>query len=213
MRRVTETNFCPVCVEGLWLRLLERVDLIDSLSSKCSNQDQSLSEGGNALSARAEHRLGSSKNLQAPLVGNTDEPKCVDIQVNLVPLAQFRQQSSTFLTHDTEHEQILDGMPALGDITAQGEVAAAGRVGHEEVYIVEWRKDGDVMEKYTNSTSIQICTNKPGLSYFEVMVKFVTDEVRMDEGDLLVSRRRFTVLHGGCSDRRSPFFEVLRDVP
>lgn len=36
MRIVTTPNFCQVCVEGLWLELLKRVDLIDSVSLGCS---------------------------------------------------------------------------------------------------------------------------------------------------------------------------------
>lgn len=31
MRKVTNTNFCGPCLEGLWLNLLSRVDLIDGL--------------------------------------------------------------------------------------------------------------------------------------------------------------------------------------
>ncbi|TDL28252.1 hypothetical protein BD410DRAFT_782226 [Rickenella mellea] len=35
MRTVTSPNFCEVCVEGLWLSLLERVDLIDDVQTRC----------------------------------------------------------------------------------------------------------------------------------------------------------------------------------
>jgi hypothetical protein len=35
MRRVIHPNFCPVCIEGLWLHLLKRVDLIDDISVTC----------------------------------------------------------------------------------------------------------------------------------------------------------------------------------
>ena len=35
MRQVVYPNFCPVCVEGLWLHLFKRVDLIDSISVTC----------------------------------------------------------------------------------------------------------------------------------------------------------------------------------
>ncbi len=37
MRRVTETRFCEPCMEGLWLQLLRRVDLIDSVSLECDS--------------------------------------------------------------------------------------------------------------------------------------------------------------------------------
>lgn len=35
MRIVTTPNFCKVCLEDLWLKLLRRVDLIDSLRTSC----------------------------------------------------------------------------------------------------------------------------------------------------------------------------------
>lgn len=35
MRQVVYPNFCPVCIEGLWLHLLKRVDLIDNISITC----------------------------------------------------------------------------------------------------------------------------------------------------------------------------------
>ena len=36
MRSVTQPNFCNVCLEGLWLSLLKRVDLIEDLRVTCS---------------------------------------------------------------------------------------------------------------------------------------------------------------------------------
>ena len=39
MRKVTTPNFCKVCLEGLWLALLKRVDLIDNIEERC-NQDK-----------------------------------------------------------------------------------------------------------------------------------------------------------------------------
>ena len=35
MRVVTTPNFCKVCLEGLWLSLLRRVDFIDSITTSC----------------------------------------------------------------------------------------------------------------------------------------------------------------------------------
>lgn len=35
MRIVTTPNFCKVCLEDLWLKLLRRVDLIDDLRTSC----------------------------------------------------------------------------------------------------------------------------------------------------------------------------------
>lgn len=37
MRKVTTPNFCKVCLEGLWLALLKRVDLIDSIAERCNH--------------------------------------------------------------------------------------------------------------------------------------------------------------------------------
>jgi len=35
MRIVTTPNYCKVCLEGLWLSLLKRIDLIDGLTESC----------------------------------------------------------------------------------------------------------------------------------------------------------------------------------
>ncbi|KAG0704847.1 IgA peptidase M64-domain-containing protein [Suillus ampliporus] len=37
MRSVTKPNFCKVCLEGLWLSLLKRVDLIDDFRTTCGH--------------------------------------------------------------------------------------------------------------------------------------------------------------------------------
>lgn len=39
MRAVTTPNFCKVCLEGLWLSLLRRVNLIDSIQEDCGYTD------------------------------------------------------------------------------------------------------------------------------------------------------------------------------
>ncbi|THH02653.1 hypothetical protein EW026_g255 [Hermanssonia centrifuga] len=41
MRIVTTPNFCKVCAEGLWLALLQRVDLIDSAVAGCARDSAS----------------------------------------------------------------------------------------------------------------------------------------------------------------------------
>lgn len=38
MRIVTSPNFCKACIEGLWLSLLKRVDLIDDVEEACERQ-------------------------------------------------------------------------------------------------------------------------------------------------------------------------------
>lgn len=41
MRVVTTPNFCKVCIEGLWLSLLKRVNLIDNLTESCTRENLS----------------------------------------------------------------------------------------------------------------------------------------------------------------------------
>lgn len=41
MRTVAYPNFCNVCLEGLWLSLLKRVDLIEDLRVTCPGADSS----------------------------------------------------------------------------------------------------------------------------------------------------------------------------
>jgi hypothetical protein len=38
MRNMTHPNFCSVCKEGLWISLLKRVNLIDSISESCTTE-------------------------------------------------------------------------------------------------------------------------------------------------------------------------------
>lgn len=42
MRQVTTPNFCKVCIEGLWLSLLRRVNLIDDIQESCRGTVQIL---------------------------------------------------------------------------------------------------------------------------------------------------------------------------
>ncbi|KAH6911531.1 IgA peptidase M64-domain-containing protein [Coprinopsis sp. MPI-PUGE-AT-0042] len=44
MRNMTHPNFCSVCKEGLWLSLLKRVSLIDSVAESCSTQGTKILE-------------------------------------------------------------------------------------------------------------------------------------------------------------------------
>lgn len=65
MRIVTSPNFCKVCIEGLWLSLLRRVDLIDDVKEGCEWRSK-----------------GDSSSVEGSWVKTLD--------VELVPLAQFR---------------------------------------------------------------------------------------------------------------------------
>ncbi|KAG5651855.1 hypothetical protein H0H81_007196 [Sphagnurus paluster] len=66
MRSVTLPNFCKVCIEGLWLSLLRRVNLVDSVKEGCK---QTFPEGGS---------------------GTAGWVKTIDLE--LIPLAQFRDR-------------------------------------------------------------------------------------------------------------------------
>ncbi|KAG8927206.1 hypothetical protein FRC01_007830 [Tulasnella sp. 417] len=75
MRRVTEPDFCPPCLEALWLQHFKRVDLIDKLALRCLNP-----QGG-----------GSDPPDQEML--KTGGKATLDLK--LLPLAQFRRLPST----------------------------------------------------------------------------------------------------------------------
>ncbi|KAF7357461.1 hypothetical protein MSAN_01342200 [Mycena sanguinolenta] len=65
MRQVTTPNFCKVCIEGLWLALLQDVSLIDDITmTACSS-------------------LSSSSAINP-------EPKLTTLRLHLVPLAHLR---------------------------------------------------------------------------------------------------------------------------
>jgi len=38
MRTVTQPNFCKVCLEGLWLHLLQKVSFIDNIAEGCTTR-------------------------------------------------------------------------------------------------------------------------------------------------------------------------------
>jgi hypothetical protein len=64
MRAVTSPNFCKVCIEGLWLSLLSRVNFIDDVHEGCQWH-----------STESPNSKGHWKRT---------------LEIHLVPLAQFR---------------------------------------------------------------------------------------------------------------------------
>ncbi|EGN91707.1 hypothetical protein SERLA73DRAFT_128061 [Serpula lacrymans var. lacrymans S7.3] len=72
MRSVTYPNFCKVCLEGLWLSLLKRVDLIDNVRESCIMKSAS--------------EVDSS----------TDQLWKKVLELDLVPLAQLRHNTIGF---------------------------------------------------------------------------------------------------------------------
>ncbi|KAI0927498.1 hypothetical protein AcV5_008025 [Taiwanofungus camphoratus] len=76
MRIVTTPNFCKVCLEGLWLSLLRRVDLIDDMHAGCE----------------WEHP-GPDVEVDIPAPLEKGKWKRI-IGLDLVPLAQFREEAA-----------------------------------------------------------------------------------------------------------------------
>lgn len=68
MRAVTKPNFCKVCLEGLWLSLLKRVDLIDDIQTSCSR------DASDALHTTLDLKL-------VPLADFRDDP--VDVKESI----------------------------------------------------------------------------------------------------------------------------------
>jgi len=108
MRTVTIPNFCKVCLEGLWLSLLKRVDLIDEIHEGCQWETSSDFKG--------------------------TWKKTLDLR--LVPLAEFREipvdvkeKFSIFWTKDGERldaftnktSVIVDNEDAVGQYVVEVE--------------------------------------------------------------------------------------------
>lgn len=76
MRVVTSPNFCKVCLEGLWLSLLRRVDFVDDVTEDC------------------EWRTD---------IGKPSSPGTwvKAINLHLLPLAQFRSESEGYLPSES----------------------------------------------------------------------------------------------------------------
>ncbi|KAJ1302413.1 hypothetical protein OPQ81_002731 [Rhizoctonia solani] len=118
MRQVAQPNFCVVCTEGLWLRLLSRVSLVD----KVSFYDSAV-KGADTW-----------------------------IELSLVALAQFRS-------------------PAEAEYLA--------RKGTKEAYIIKWFSYGKELDKWQNSTRVDVECRAVGV--LEVEVNFMSSEIRKDE--------------------------------
>lgn len=70
MRQVTTPNFCKVCIEGLWLSLLRRVDLVDGLRVGC------------------QWELDTESSDEHSPIGKWKRT----VDLDLIPLAQFREE-------------------------------------------------------------------------------------------------------------------------
>ncbi|GJE91909.1 IgA peptidase M64-domain-containing protein [Phanerochaete sordida] len=91
MRQVTTPNFCSVCVEGLWLSLLRRVDLIDELNTACTPRRGSPKvnlTANLALVPLAQFRAGAGDSDVAP-----QESYAIRWTKDGVPLHHFTNQT------------------------------------------------------------------------------------------------------------------------
>ena len=129
MRTVTTPNFCKVCLEGLWLSLLRRVNLIDGIKEDC--QERTMGEDTPARWVKT-------------------------IEAQLIPLAHLR--------FDVQ--------------------ASAAR----ESYTIIWRKDGQILDSFTNKTVLEIDDHLIPANY-SLSVGFETEEVRRDDDGVLQSRQ------------------------
>ncbi|KAF8627467.1 hypothetical protein AX17_006279 [Amanita inopinata Kibby_2008] len=139
MRAVTTPNFCKVCLEGLWLSLLRRVDLIDSIEEDC--KWRSFDDGSHGTWVKT-------------------------IEAKLVPLAHLRQGTSA--------------------------------VSAKESYSIVWYEDGRIQERFINKTVIEVDDSQIPRNY-TILVKFSTDEIRLDREGLLERRREYEVT-AKCND-------------
>ena len=128
---MTTPNFCKVCLEGLWLSLLRRVNLIDGIKEDC--QERTMGDDAPALWVKT-------------------------IEVQLIPLAHLRFD------------------------------AQASR----ESYTIIWRKDGQILDEFTNKTVLEIDNHLIPANY-SLSVGFATDEVRRDDDGVLQSRQDLVI--------------------
>lgn len=117
MRLVTTPGFCKVCIEGLWLSLLRRVNLIDGIQEGCEQGE---------LKTNENSTFGWTKTLD----------------LKLVPLAQFRShqtrtQESYTIKWWKDHKLLNDFTNqtrlALNDLEAIGTYSISVAFATEEV--------------------------------------------------------------------------------
>lgn len=126
MRAVAYPNFCKVCLETLWLKLLQRISLIDNLTERC------------------ERRPGVETFLKI-------------FDLDLLPLADLRQEP----------------------------------IAMKESYTIIWKKNGGIMEEFTNRTRVEL-GDDGAIGNYSVHIKFETEEVRK-ASQYLEAERRYEV--------------------
>ncbi|KAK3811982.1 MAG: IgA peptidase M64-domain-containing protein [Benniella sp.] len=81
MRNMASTEFCSVCKEGLWLRLLSKASLLDSIDVECQRSRVFESEMGH------KHHHKDHKNHKKVLTS-------FGVEAKVIPLGQFREDPS-----------------------------------------------------------------------------------------------------------------------
>jgi len=133
MRDARKSEFCHVCMEGLWLSLLRQVDFLENVREGC----QWISDPGGGTKGKWQKTL----------------------DMTLVPLAQFRKK----------------------------------KIGIAESYTITWKKDGKILDGFTNKTRIEI-DDEIALGTYLMEVKFSTEEVRLDTEGSLPTSGEFKVM-------------------
>ncbi|KAJ3563209.1 hypothetical protein NP233_g9086 [Leucocoprinus birnbaumii] len=146
MRVVTTPNFCKVCTEGLWISLMKRIDLVDTLTDSCC------------------YGTGDKDGWHKVL------------NLDLIPLAQLREQPEG-----------VDG---------------PFEPPNNEKYSINWFKDGEYLEEFTDQTSIAL-PDAEGIGHYRVTIRFTTDEVLVDEDDVMASEWEYEVT-SFCQDQIPP---------
>lgn len=156
MRQVTFPNFCSPCLESLWLHLLKNVDLIDGLDVRV---EDALGDTGNESNVHQRKRvradlglvpfgegregraaLGFVPTLQTQAHAEPQYPLAEQIGLK-AGHGSGAHQASTLTYRDDVWEYLLPPpsyTPPLGS----------------ESYEIIWKRNGVVLEEFTNAKSI-----------------------------------------------------------
>lgn len=165
MRQVTFPNFCSPCLESLWLHLLKNVDLIDGLDVKVEN---TLGDSGNE--SNAHQRKTVRAGLRLVSFGERREGRAA---LGVVPTLQDQAQAhaqTQSLIADRIGSQAGHGSGAhqVSTLTYRDDVSEyrlpppsyAPPPGSESYEII-WKRNGVVLEEFTNATSIILDIDEP----------------------------------------------------
>jgi hypothetical protein len=151
MRDVTSPDFCAPCTEGLWRALFSRINIVDTFGGGCHPPD--------------EHSDQYHWNME----------------MNLLPLAQFRNLS------------------------------LSGATSRNESFSITYTRleDGKPYPELQNSTSFITNDSDVGV-WYQADLQFHTDEVKSDPDNLLTSSWYFVTINY-CKDIMEPEFIVTQN--